>query len=97
MECGNEREARYRALVEGIVEEWAAGKPPNPRAADPNAKPSGYWRLTGWLTNYLLRHDEFPRGVHPMPEGRDSEGRLEPSFPVDFDRLLGERPFPASR
>jgi hypothetical protein len=50
--------------------------------------------LTGWLLEYLLRHDAFPVGVHPMPEGMDSEGRIEPSFPVDFDPLLGGRSFP---
>jgi hypothetical protein len=94
MEEHTEREARYRALVDGIVGEWAVGKPPNPGAGSPTAKPSGFYRLTGWLLEYLLRHDAFPVGVHPMPEGMDSEGRIEPSFPVDFDPLLGGRSFP---
>jgi len=33
--------------------------------------------------------------VHEMPEGRDSFNRVEPSFPVDFDMLLGSRVFEA--
>jgi hypothetical protein len=84
-------EARYRPLVEEVVEQWAVGKPPNPSPAATSSKPSGYFRLTNWLLDYLVANGEFPKGVHMMPEGRDRFGQLEPSFPVDFDSLIGDR------
>ncbi|MEI8033381.1 MAG: hypothetical protein WCH05_08555 [Chlorobiaceae bacterium] len=80
---------RYAAIVEEIVEEWAKGKPINPTPG--STKPSGYFRLTGYLLNYLTAHNAFPRGVHAMPEGRDRFNNLEPSFPVDFDQITGNR------
>ncbi len=79
---------RYRQLVERIVEQWAVGKPPNPSPAATSNKPSGYFRLTNYLLEYLATHGSFPCGVHEMPEGRDILGNLEPSFPVDFDSIL---------
>jgi hypothetical protein len=79
---------RYRALVGQIVEKWAIGKPPNPSPAATSDKPSGYFRLTNYLLEYLADHRRFPAGIHDMPEGRDSLGNLEPSFPVDFDLIL---------
>jgi len=82
----NACETRYRDLVEGLVEKWAEGKPPNPTAESPSAKPSGYYRLSGWLFDYLMAHDALPTGVHAMPEGIDRQGRVEPSFPVDFSQ-----------
>lgn len=84
-------EARYRPLVEEVVEQWSVGKPPNPSPAATSSKPSGYFRLTNWLLDYLVANGEFPKGVHMMPEGRDRFGQLEPSFPVDFDSLIGDR------
>lgn len=90
----NQLEDRYRPIVEEIVEQWAIGKPPNPSPAATSTKPSGYFRLTNWLLDYLVMHGEFPKGVHMMPEGRDRFGELEPSFPVDFDPLTGGRVLP---
>lgn len=87
----NQLEARYQPIVEEIVEQWAIGKPPNPSPAATSSKPSGYFRLTNWLLDYLMVHGEFPKGVHMMPEGRDRFGELEPSFPVDFDPLTEGR------
>ncbi|WP_170181341.1 hypothetical protein [Chlorobaculum thiosulfatiphilum] len=84
-------EARYRPLVEEVVEQWAIDKPPNPSPAATSSKPSGYFRLTNWLLDYLVANGEFPKGVHMMPEGRDRFGQLEPSFPVDFDSLTSDR------
>jgi hypothetical protein len=78
----------YRSIVEAIVEKWAVGKPPNPSPAATSDKPSGYFRLTNYLVEYLVMNRELPAGVHEMPEGRDRFGNLEPSFPVDFDELL---------
>ncbi|UWX58522.1 hypothetical protein NY406_04465 [Chlorobaculum sp. MV4-Y] len=83
----NALEAHYQPIVEEIVEHWASGKPPNPSPAATSNKPSGYFRLTNWLLDYLVLNGEFPKGVHMMPEGRDRLGQLEPSFPVDFDLL----------
>jgi len=87
-------EARYRPLVEEVVELWAIGKPPNPSPTATSSKPSGYFRLTNWLLDYLVANGEFPKGVHMMPEGRDRFGQLEPSFPVDFDPLTSDRALP---
>lgn len=84
----NQLEVLYRPVVEEIVERWAVGKPPNPSPAATSNKPSGYFRLTGWLLEYMVTKREFPRGVHQMPEGRDILGNLEPSFPVDFCEIL---------
>ncbi len=81
------REA-FHPLVVRIVERWAIGKPPNPSPVATSDKPSGYFRLTGYLLEYLALNGDFPEGVHMMPEGRDALGNLEPSFPVDFDRIL---------
>jgi hypothetical protein len=78
----------YRSIVEAIVEKWAVGKPPNPSPAATSDKPSGYFRLTNYLVEYLVMNRELPAGVHEMPEGLDRFGNLEPSFPVDFDELL---------
>ena len=84
----DELPAGYRALVKQIVEKWAIGKPPNPSPAATSDKPSGYFRLTNYLLEYLADNRSFPTGIHAMPEGRDSLGNLEPSFPVDFDLIL---------
>jgi len=82
--------ARYQAVVEQIVDGWAVGKPP----LQSTGKPSGYYRLTKYLLEYILLHESFPKGIHPMPEGRDSNNNLEPSFPVDFDTVIGNMAFP---
>ncbi len=74
---------RYIPVVTEMVESWAEGKPLNPESG----KANGYYRLTAWLLEYVIRHNSLPKGVHPMPEGRDRFGRTEPSFPVDFDSL----------
>ena len=80
----------YRPVVEQIVERWAVGKPPLPTTG----KPSGYYRLTNYLLNYLVEHDAFPTGIHQMPEGRDCHQQVEPSFPVDFNVVIGETRLP---
>ena len=90
----NQLETHYRPIVEEIVERWAIGKPPNPSPAATSTKPSGYFRLTNWLLDYLVENGAFPTGVHMMPEGRDRFGELEPSFPVDFDPLTSGRTLP---
>jgi hypothetical protein len=88
-ESGHETNTElFRPLVEQIVEHWAIGKPPNPSPAATSDKPSGYFRLTNWLLDYLVMNREFPSGIHEMPEGRDRFGNLESSFPVDFDQIL---------
>ena len=79
---------RYRPIVEQVVEKWAIGKPPNPSPVATSNKPSGYFRLTNYLLEYLVSHGKFPVGIHDMPEGRDILGNPEPSFPVDFDSVL---------
>lgn len=87
----NVLETRYRPVVEEIVERWAVGKPPNPSPAATSSKPSGYFRLTNWLLEYLVVNGEFPKGVHMMPEGRDRFGNFEPGFVVNFDPLTAGR------
>ncbi|HWR01187.1 MAG TPA: hypothetical protein VN371_04940 [Chlorobaculum sp.] len=77
---------RYRPVVEKIVDRWAVGKPVNQFSNRAN----GYYRLTNYLLDYLVEHNEFPTGVHEMPEGRDRLNQLEPSFPVDFDVVIGD-------
>jgi hypothetical protein len=88
-------ELKIEGVVEEIVEGWAAGKPINQSPGSTSTKPAGYYRLRGYLLEYMQRHGAFPGGVHEMPEGRDSFNRVEPSFPVDFDMLLGSRVFEA--
>jgi hypothetical protein len=83
-------EVMYRPAVSKVVERWAADKPENPASG----KPSGYYRLTAYLTEYLVRKNALPTGVHTMPEGRDSQNRIEPSFPVDFDEITGDVELP---
>ena len=84
----NEFIDRYQPLVVSIVETWAIGKPPNPSPVATSNKPSGYFRLTNYLLEYLVTHGTFPSGIHDMPEGKDRLGNSEPSFPVDFDSIL---------
>jgi hypothetical protein len=80
----------YKPIVEEIVDRWAVGKPINQFSGMAN----GYYRLTNFLLEYLVRERAFPTGVHDMPEGRDRLNRLEPSFPVDFDVIVGETVLP---
>jgi hypothetical protein len=87
-----ERKTFYQPIVEQIVERWATGKPLLPTTG----KPSGYYRLTNYLHEYLLAHGVFPVGVHDMPEGRDQHNAIEPSFPVDFDVVIGDVVLPDS-
>lgn len=75
---------QYQTIVEGIVERWAAGKP----ALQSSGKPSGYYRLTNYLLEYINLKQALPTGIHIMPEGRDRFNNLEPSFPVDFDTII---------
>jgi hypothetical protein len=77
--------ARYLPVVLALVERWAAGRPVN----EHSGKAVGYYRLTGWLLDYVVQHRMLPEGVHVMPEGQDRSNRVEPSFPVDFDELTG--------
>ncbi len=84
------QKARYQPVVEQIVERWAFGKPP----LEATGKPSGYYRLTNYLLEYLLANGAFPKGIHAMPEGRDRNNTIEPSFPVDFDSIVGDIVFP---
>jgi len=69
--------------VEQIVERWAIGKP----LLETTGKPSGYYRLTTYLRSYIATHNTIPTGIHTMPEGRDRNNNIEPSFPVDFDAI----------
>jgi hypothetical protein len=93
----NEDEAgtRYRAIVEQIVERWAVGKPKNQSPGSTSNKPSGYYRLTNYLQEYVTMHKTLPTGIHAMPEGRDRFDQLEPSFLVDFDPIAGDVTLPA--
>ena len=75
--------ARYLPVVTAMVDRWAEGKALNPDSGRAN----GYYRMIGWLLNYVAEHKALPGGVHEMPEGRDRQGRAEPSFSVDFDRV----------
>lgn len=75
--------AHYQPIVTELVETWATGRPPLPATG----KPSGYYRMTAFLLEYLCSNHAFPTGIHNMPEGRDSNNKIEPSFPVDFDLL----------
>lgn len=93
-EESNQLEALFLPVVEEIVGRWAEGKPPNPSPAATSDKPSGYFRLTNYLLDYLLKNREFPKGVHRMPEGRDRFGRLEPGFVVNFDPIIGDSVLP---
>ena len=86
----NRKKALYQGTIEQIVEGWAAGKP----ALESTGKPSGYYRLTNYLRQYIIAHESLPKGIHTMPEGRDSFNKIEPSFPVDFDRIIGEVTLP---
>ena len=75
--------ARYLPVVTAMVDRWAEGKALNPDSGRAN----GYYRMIGWLLNYVTENRELPKGIHGMPEGRDRHGRTEPSFPVDFDQV----------
>ncbi len=75
----------YQAIAEAIVERWAFGKP----KLQSSGKPSGYYRLTNYLLEYIKLKQALPTGIHNMPEGRDCFNNLEPSFPVDFDTIIG--------
>lgn len=75
--------ALYQPLVTAVADLWAEGKPLNPDSG----KANGYYRLSGWLLDYLVQHKAMPEGVHRMPEGRNRHGETEPAFPVDFDTL----------
>jgi len=81
------KKASYQVVVKHLVDGWAVGRP----VLQSTGKPSGYYRLTNYLLEYLLAHAAFPRGIHAMPEGRDRHNNLEPSFPVDFDSMIGDR------
>ncbi|MEI7695505.1 MAG: hypothetical protein WCI64_07665 [Chlorobium sp.] len=50
--------------------------------------------MTNYLLEYLVAYGMFPEGVHAMPEGRDRHNNVEPSFPVDFDSIIGELSLP---
>jgi hypothetical protein len=80
----------YTSLVQQIVDGWALGKPP----LQSTGKPSGYYRLTNYLMEYILHNNILPEGIHPMPEGRDRNNNLEPSFLVDFDSIIGDISLP---
>ena len=86
----NRKKALYQPTIEKIVDGWALGKPTLPTTG----KPSGYYRLTNYLVQYILAHNSLPKGVHTMPEGRDSFNKIEPSFPVDFDAIIGDITLP---
>lgn len=86
----NRKKALYQATIEQIVEGWAVGKP----VLESTGKPIGYYRLTNYLRQHLISHESMPKGIHTMPEGRDSFNKIEPSFQVDFDRIIGEVTLP---
>ena len=71
------------ASAEQIVERWAIGRP----LLETTGKPSGYYRLTNYLREYITIHNALPTGIHTMPVGRDRNNNIEPSFPVDFDAI----------
>lgn len=86
----NRKKAFYLATVEQIVDGWAIGKP----VLESTGKPSGYYRLTNYLRQYIATHESLPKGIHFMPEGRDSFNTIEPSFPVDFNSIIGDISLP---
>ncbi len=86
----NRKKILYHATIEQIVDGWAVGKP----VLESTGKPSGYYRLTNYLRQYTIAHESLPKGIHTMPEGRDSFNKLEPSFPVDFDSIIGKITLP---
>ncbi|ACF43540.1 hypothetical protein [Pelodictyon phaeoclathratiforme] len=86
----NRKRALYQATIEQIVEGWAVGKP----ILESTGKPSGYYRLTNYLRQYIIEHESLPKGIHTMPEGRDSFNNIEPSFPVDFNSIIGDITLP---
>lgn len=86
----NRKKAFYQATIEQIVDGWALGKP----LLESTGKPGGYYRLTNYLRHYIITHESLPKGVHFMPEGRDGFNNIEPSFPVDFDSIIGEITLP---
>jgi hypothetical protein len=86
----NRKRAYYLATVEQIVDGWAVGKP----VLESTGKPSGYYRLTNYLRQYITAHESLPKGIHFMPEGRDSLNNIEPSFPVDFNSIIGDITLP---
>ncbi|NTW68806.1 MAG: hypothetical protein HGB23_03020 [Chlorobiaceae bacterium] len=88
------KEKSYEELVEKIVERWAEGKPVNQSPGSTSTKPCGYYRLSLYLMEYIRSHNSFPTGVHAMPEGLDHLNQVEPSFPVDFDAIIGDEVFP---
>lgn len=73
----------YETVIEQIVQRWAIGKP----LLETTGKPSGFYRLTNYLREYILTNKTLPKGVHTMPEGRDRLNNIEPSFLVDFDTI----------
>jgi hypothetical protein len=86
----NRKKAYYLATIDQIVDGWAIGKP----VLESTGKPSGYYRLTNYLGQYIIAHESMPKGIHTMPEGRDSFNKIEPSFPVDFDSIIGDITLP---
>jgi hypothetical protein len=86
----NRKKAFYLATIEQIVDGWAVGKP----VLESTGKPTGYYRLTNYLRQYIIAHESLPKGIHFMPEGRDSFNNVEPSFLVDFDSIIGEITLP---
>nr|WP_081428246.1 hypothetical protein [Chlorobium phaeobacteroides] len=80
--------------VKKIVEIRADGKPGNQSPDSTSDKPSGYYRLTSYLKEYIIRNKTLPKGVHSIPEGRDRLNQLEPSFPVDFDDITKDIALP---
>ena len=86
----NRKKVLYQATIEQIVEGWALSKP----VLESTGKPSGYYRLTNYLRQYIIAHECMPKGIHTMPEGRDSFNRIEPSFLVDLDSIIGEVTLP---
>ncbi len=86
----NRKKTLYQATIEQIVDGWASGKP----VLESTGKPSGYYRLTNYLLQYIIAHESLPKGIHTMPEGRDSFNKLEPSFTVDFDSIIGKITLP---
>jgi hypothetical protein len=86
----NRKMTLYLATIQKIVDGWALGKP----VLESTGKPSGYYRLTNYLGQYIISHETLPKGIHFMPEGRDSFNNLEPSFPVDVDSIIGDITLP---
>jgi hypothetical protein len=45
----------------------------------------GLGRFRSYLEDYVLENNDFPKGKHVIPAGKDCWGTNGPEFQVDFD------------